>query len=65
MDGDVNFGLFLLAWDRILGTFADPAGRSLAVDELEVADRPAYPVGYLDQLREPFSRPSRIDRRNA
>lgn len=64
-DGNVNFGLFLLIWDRLLGTFADPTGRSVAVDELGVAGRPAYPVGYLDQLREPFKRPSRIDRLNA
>ena len=64
-EGDINFGLFLLIWDRLLGTFADPTGRSVAVDELGVAGRPAYPVGYLEQIREPFKRPSRIDRLNA
>ena len=64
-EGDVNFGLFLLIWDRLLGTFADPAGRSVAVDELGVAGRSAYPVGYVDQLREPFRRRTRTDRLNA
>ena len=64
-EGDVNFGLFLLIWDRVLGTFADPTGRSVAVDELGVAGRPAYPVGYIDQVRESFRRPTRIDRLNA
>ncbi len=58
-------GLFLLIWDRLLGTFADPAGRSVAVDELGVAGRSAYPVGYVDQLREPFRRTIRTDRLNA
>ena len=56
-DGDVNFGLFLLIWDRVLGTFADPTGRSVA--ELGVAGHPAYPVRYFEQIREPFRRPSR------
>ena len=59
-DGDVNFGLFLLVWDRILGTFADPTGRSVEAHELGLAGRPRYPVGYVDQLREPFRRQARI-----
>ena len=59
-DGDVNFGLFLLVWDRILGTFADPTGRSVEAHELGLAGRPRYPVGYVDQLREPFRQRARI-----
>ena len=58
-DGDVNFGLFLLIWDRLLGTYADPTARSVAGDELGIAGRAAYPVDYVDQLREPFRRPNR------
>lgn len=60
-EGDVNFGLFLLIWDRVLGTFTDPTGRSVDVAELGIAGRPAYPGGYVDQLREPFRRRARID----
>ena len=59
-DGDVNFGLFLLVWDRLLGTFADPTGRSVEAHELGLAGRPRYPVGYVDQLREPFRQRARI-----
>lgn len=59
-DGDVNFGLFLLVWDRILGTFADPTGRSVEADELGLVGRPAYPARYVDQLREPFRQRARI-----
>ena len=55
-DGDVNFGLFLLIWDRFLGSYTDPTGRSVAADELGIAGRAAYPVDYVDQLREPFRR---------
>lgn len=64
-DGDVNFGLFLLIWDRVLGTFADPTSSSVTDDELGIAGRPAYPVGYFEQIREPFRRPSLIDRLKA
>lgn len=58
-DGDVNFGLFLLIWDRFLGSYTDPTGRSVAADEFGIAGRAAYPVDYVDQLREPFRRPTR------
>ncbi len=64
-EGDVNVGLFLLLWDRLLGTFADPAGRSVAVDELRVGGHSAFPVSYVDQLREPFRRTIRTDRLSA
>jgi sterol desaturase/sphingolipid hydroxylase (fatty acid hydroxylase superfamily) len=51
--GDVNFGLFTLVWDRLLGTYAPP-GRTVTTDELGIAARPDYPAGYLAQLAEPF-----------
>jgi sterol desaturase/sphingolipid hydroxylase (fatty acid hydroxylase superfamily) len=54
-DGDVNFGLFLLLWDRLLGTYrwedSEPAHDARL---LGVADRPDFPVAYWDQLIDPF-----------
>ena len=53
--GDVNFGLFTMLWDHLLGTFVKdrPQPRD---GELGVAGRPDYPVGYNAQLVEPFRR---------
>lgn len=53
--GDVNFGLFTMLWDHLLGTFVKdrPQPRD---GELGVAGRPDYPVGYSAQLVEPFRR---------
>ena len=53
--GDVNFGLFTLLWDRLLGTYAPP-GRTVTTDELGIAARPDYPTRYIAQLAEPFRR---------
>ena len=53
--GDVNFGLFTLLWDRMLGTYrtADPE-TAITTEDLGVTDRPDYPTGFADQLVEPF-----------
>ena len=52
--GDVNFGLFTLVWDRLLGTFSfDPTGRFTS-DDLGIAKWPRYPSQYLEQLAAPF-----------
>jgi sterol desaturase/sphingolipid hydroxylase (fatty acid hydroxylase superfamily) len=51
--GDVNFGLFTLVWDRLLGTYAAP-GRVVTSDHLGIAAQPDYPVTYLSQLAQPF-----------
>jgi sterol desaturase/sphingolipid hydroxylase (fatty acid hydroxylase superfamily) len=53
--GDVNFGLFTLIWDRMLGTYTPP-GRRVTSDELRIAKQLDYPVAYLPQLAEPFRR---------
>lgn len=52
--GDVNFGLFLLVWDRLLGTYSPPGAADVRDGDLGVAGRPDYPVRYLAQLAEPF-----------
>ena len=51
--GDVNFGLFTMLWDHLLGTFVcdRPSPRD---GELGVAGRPDFPAEYWDQLVEPF-----------
>lgn len=54
--GDVNFALFFSVWDRLLGTALHLPDCALAEDDLGIGDRPDYPVGYFDQLAEPFRR---------
>ncbi|WP_107660350.1 sterol desaturase family protein [Nocardia suismassiliense] len=55
--GDVNFGLFTLIWDHLLGTFSFDPQRRFTSDDLGMAAKPNYPDAYLAQLAEPF-RPS-------
>ncbi|MEV7617175.1 sterol desaturase family protein [Streptomyces sp. NPDC089799] len=55
--GDVNFGLFTLVWDRMLGTYSFEPARRFSSDDLGMAAKPSYPTAYLAQLTEPF-RPS-------
>ena len=52
-EGDVNFGLFTLIWDHMLGTFRHPLDQ-VREDEIGLARRKNYPVSYSDQLIEPF-----------
>lgn len=52
--GDVNFGLFLTVWDRLLGTSVWDPERRFDSSVLGIAAEPDYPSGYLAQLREPF-----------
>lgn len=53
--GDVNFGLFTLLWDRLLGGY-HPADTEhpITTEDLGITDRPDYPTGFADQLAEPF-----------
>jgi sterol desaturase/sphingolipid hydroxylase (fatty acid hydroxylase superfamily) len=53
-EGDVNFGLFLLLWDRMLGTFAWEPRAIAATPRLGIGSRPDYPDAYVFQLIEPF-----------
>ncbi|MGQ0838474.1 sterol desaturase family protein [Actinokineospora sp.] len=55
--GDVNFGLFTLIWDHLLGTYTYDPNRRFDSGDLGMAAKPHYPNGYLAQLAEPF-RPS-------
>lgn len=51
--GDVNFGLFTMLWDHLLGTFVSghPSPRD---GDLGVAGRPDFPIEYSKQLVDPF-----------
>jgi sterol desaturase/sphingolipid hydroxylase (fatty acid hydroxylase superfamily) len=53
-EGDVNFGLFLTVWDRLLGTFRPGSKRAPAAGDIGVHDQPSYPQKYLTQLALPF-----------
>ncbi|BAU74468.1 sterol desaturase-like protein [Metapseudomonas furukawaii] len=53
-DAQVNFGEFLMVWDRLFGTFYDSTGKQ---GDANVGLRERdYPKGYLGQLTEPFGR---------
>jgi sterol desaturase/sphingolipid hydroxylase (fatty acid hydroxylase superfamily) len=52
--GDVNFGLFTLTWDHLLGTFSYDPTRRFTSDQLGMAAKPDYPTAYLAQITEPF-----------
>ncbi|MGW0480634.1 hypothetical protein [Nonomuraea sp. NPDC003214] len=52
--GDVNFGLFTLAWDHLLGTFSYDPARRFTSGQLGMAAEPDYPTAYPAQLAEPF-----------
>ncbi len=53
-DGNVNFGLFLLVWDRLLGTYRDPREPRVDAGDVGIAGRRTFPVSYGAQLVEPF-----------
>ncbi|MGW1990897.1 sterol desaturase family protein [Embleya sp. NPDC001921] len=59
--GDVNFGLFTLLWDHLLGTHSYDRAREFTSDDLGMAAKPDYPDAYLAQLAEPFKRPRAAD----
>lgn len=59
--GDVNFGLFTLLWDHLLRTYSYDPMRRFSSADLGMAAKPHYPVGYLAQLAEPFTRHGACD----
>ncbi len=59
-DAQVNFGEFLLVWDRLFGTFAEPATALGAIDV--GLRRRDMPPGYVGQLRWPFVVPTELHR---
>ncbi|WP_158008061.1 sterol desaturase family protein [Methyloceanibacter superfactus] len=53
-EGDVNFGLFFTAWDRLLGTYQPPQARKPRTGDIGIQDCPHYPQVYAKQLVAPF-----------
>jgi len=54
-EGDVNFGLFTLIYDRLLlRTFSYDPARTFSSDDFGIGKEPEYPNRYMRQLREPF-----------
>lgn len=53
-EGDVNFGLFLTFWDRLLGTFRLPSERKPGAGDIGIQDCPHFPQRYARQLVVPF-----------
>lgn len=60
-DGDVNFGLFTLVWDHLLGTFAFDPARRFTSAELGIEARPDFPVDWLAQVLDPFRAQARAE----
>ena len=53
--GDVNFGLFTMLWDHLLGTF-EVTRRQPRDGELGIANQPNYPSNYMEQLIKPLTK---------
>jgi sterol desaturase/sphingolipid hydroxylase (fatty acid hydroxylase superfamily) len=53
-EGDVNFGLFLTLWDRILGTFRPCSDRRPGAADIGIQDCAQFPQSYTSQLMLPF-----------
>lgn len=64
-DGDVNFGLFLTVWDRVLGTFRPGSDRAPRGADIGIQDCPHFPQSYARQLRIPFERESPCEPRES
>jgi fatty-acid desaturase/sterol desaturase/sphingolipid hydroxylase (fatty acid hydroxylase superfamily) len=62
-EGDVNFGLFFTAWDRLLGTFRASSQQPPAAGDIGLQDDPGYPQRYWAQLALPFRKSTRVDAR--
>jgi sterol desaturase/sphingolipid hydroxylase (fatty acid hydroxylase superfamily) len=54
VDGNVNFGLFTLVWDRLLGTFREPTSSHPALG-IGLADGRSLPLSYFEQLSLPWT----------
>ncbi|WP_036377779.1 sterol desaturase family protein [Mycolicibacterium austroafricanum] len=54
--GDVNFGLFTLLWDHLMGTYSYDQTRRFDSTQLGMAAKPDYPSSYLQQIIYPFTR---------
>lgn len=52
--GDVNFGLFLSLWDRLMGTYYYEPERDFRPGDFGIAGLPDYPKDYFTQIVDPF-----------
>jgi sterol desaturase/sphingolipid hydroxylase (fatty acid hydroxylase superfamily) len=52
--GDINFGLFLNIWDRMLGTFRIEGGDKIRAGEVGVSDGRDHRTHYLNEMIRPF-----------
>lgn len=53
-EGDCNFGLFFMVWDRMLGTFQEEPSKPIQANDMGVDEVPNFPKGYIQQLIFPF-----------
>lgn len=59
--GDVNFGLFTLIWDHIMGTYSYDPSRAISSQQIGIAAKPDYPTRYWPQITYPFTAPGGCD----
>jgi sterol desaturase/sphingolipid hydroxylase (fatty acid hydroxylase superfamily) len=57
-EGDVNFGLFLNVWDRMLGTFQLAKTELVREGEVGVDDGGDHRTSYINEMLRPFRRKS-------
>ena len=55
-EGDVNFGLFLNVWDRLLGTFTLAKSEQVREGELGIEDGSDHRTDYINEMIRPFRR---------
>lgn len=55
-EGDVNFGLFTMVWDWILGTASFDPSRTFSSADLGIENDEDYPADYGAQILAPFRR---------
>ncbi len=64
-DGDVNFGLFLTVWDKMLGSYRPGSAGKPGVADIGIQDCPHFPQNYARQLKIPFEPGSPCDHASA
>jgi sterol desaturase/sphingolipid hydroxylase (fatty acid hydroxylase superfamily) len=55
-EGDVNFGLFLNVWDRMLGTFRLDRSEEVREGEVGIDDGGDHRTRFLNEMLRPFRR---------
>lgn len=53
-DAQVNYGAWLVIWDKLFGTYYDAPRQSEQIGEIGIAEEPDFPRTYVGQMQYPF-----------